>query len=97
MFVHCFPHILMHKMPKSRVARDCHHNQCGGGAVLLLVTVGWESDYHSDKVSQYTFYAATVLSQQKLLLIDNNELLVAKKCSTHLESGNVDVPRPREA
>ena len=46
---------------------------------------------------QYIFYAATVLSQQKLLLIDNNELLVAKKCSTHLESGNVNVPRPREA
>ena len=88
----------MHKMPKSRVAPGCHHNQCGGGAVLaVVVVVGWESDYHSDKVSQYTFYAATVLSQQKLLLIDNNELLVSKKCSTHLESGNVNVPRPREA
>ena len=45
----------------------------------VTVVVGWESDYHSDKVSQYTFYAATVLSQQKLLIIDNNELLVAKK------------------
>ena len=86
----------MHKMPKSRVARGCHRNQCGGGAVLAVV-VGWEYDHHSDKVSQYTFYAATVLSQQKLLLIDNNELLVSKKCSTHLESGNVNVPRPREA
>ena len=78
MFVHIFPHILMHKKPKSRVAPGCHRNQCGGGAVLAVV-VGWESDHHSDKVSQYTFYAATVLSQQKLLLIDNNELLVAKK------------------
>ena len=96
MFVHCVPHILMPKMPKSRVAPGCHRNQCGGGAVLAVV-VGWESDHHSDKVSQYTFYAATVLSQQKLLLIDNNELLVSKKCSTHLESGNVNVPRPREA